>query len=352
MPSHENAPARVAVVGVGRMGGHHARTYHQMPGVELAAVVDHDEDRRETLADQYGCRAYRDSAELLEKEPDLLGVSVAVPTRFHTPAAAPLLERGVACLIEKPLAGTLAEAMELAALAKKHDAVLQVGHTERFNPAVRGVEKLKLVPRFMEVDRVSPMTFRSLDVGVVMDMMIHDLDILLMLAQSPIAKVDAVGVAVLGDHEDVCDARLTFANGCVATMTGSRLALNTTRKLRLFNEEAYVTLDYAKRTGLIIRKSGNDAALSDVKQQLAAGADLSDLDFTDLINLEELEMDLPPEEEDPLTAQATAFLRCAREGGTPVVSAEQGCAAIDAAERIVAAIAAHRWDGLGSTKID
>ncbi|MEM8738323.1 MAG: Gfo/Idh/MocA family oxidoreductase [Planctomycetota bacterium] len=341
----------VAVVGVGRMGRHHARTYHQMPGVTLAAVVDRDIERAQTLADEYGCAAYASVEELMAQRPEVRGVSVAVPTQFHAAAATPLLERGVACLVEKPLAGTLAEARALAAVAERHGAVLQVGHTERFNPAVRAVEALGVTPRFMEVDRVSPMTFRSLDVGVVMDMMIHDLDILLMLAQSPIVRVDAVGVAVMGEHEDVCDARLTFENGCVATLTGSRLAFKTERKLRIFNETKYVALDYAKRTGIIISKSGNDASLADVKAQLAAGADLSDLDFTDLIHLEELEMDLPEGEDDPLTAQAAAFLRCVRSGGTPVVSAEQGCAAIDAAERIREAIAAHRWQGLGSSKI-
>ena len=345
------SPTRAAVVGVGRMGRHHARTYAAMDGVTLAGVVDADLDRAETIVEEYGGRAYSSVDALLDAEPDLTGVSVAVPTEHHVAAATPLLQRGVACLVEKPLAATSAAARQLAELAAQHHAVLQVGHTERFNPAVRAAAALGLVPRFMEVDRVSPMTFRSLDVGVVMDMMIHDVDILLTLARSPIVRVDAVGVSVLGDHEDVCDARLTFASGCVATLTGSRLALKTERKLRIFSEDSYVSLNYADRSGLVIQKSGNDTALDDLRSQLAAGADLSDLDFTDLINIEELATDLPPEERDPLTARAASFLRAARGESPVVVTADEGVAAIEAAEQIMRAMAEHRWEGLGSTKV-
>jgi predicted dehydrogenase len=208
---------------------------------------------------------------------------------------------------------------------------------------------MNLTPRFIEIDRVSPMTFRSLDVGVVMDMMIHDLDIVLTLAGCPLVKVDAVGVAVLGEHEDVCDARLVFESGCVATLTGSRLAMKTERKLRMFSETGYVSLDYAKRSGLVIRKSDNDSALSDIREKLRAGADLSDLDFGDLISIDELAMDQGDDassEADPLTAQLTSFLQAVRDGSEPVVTAAQGVAAIEAAERVLKAIASHRWKGL------
>lgn len=342
---------QVAVIGVGRMGRHHARTWAALPSAKLVAVVDPDAERAETLADEYGCEAFADSAQLLHRHPALVGVSIAVPTESHYAAAEPFLTRGIACLIEKPLAPTLPEANRLRELAEQHDALVQVGHTERFNPAVRALASMQLSPRFMQVDRVSPMTFRSLDVGVVMDMMIHDLDILLMLAHSPIARVEAVGVCVLGEHEDVCDARLTFESGCVATLTGSRLALKTERKLRLFSETSYVSLDYAKRSGLVIRKSRNDSALDDLRAALRAGEDLSNLDFTDLLELEELGMDLPEDESDPLTAQAMAFLHSALTGSAAVVSAAQGCAAIDAAERILRAMADHQWEGLPSPRI-
>ncbi len=267
--NNSSTAMNVAVIGVGRMGTHHARTYKKLAGARLAAVADADLERAATVADELGCAAYASAEELLARHPDVTAVSVAVPTRFHVETARPLLERKIACLVEKPLAPTVAAARELVDVATAHHATLQVGHTERFNPAVRAVVDMNVTPRFMEVDRVSPMTFRSLDVGVVMDMMIHDLDIVLMLADSPLVKVDAVGVAVLGEHEDVCYARLVFASGCVANLTASRLALKTERKLRVFSEIAYVSLDYQKRTGVVIRKSENAAALERVREQIA-----------------------------------------------------------------------------------
>jgi predicted dehydrogenase len=337
----------VAVVGVGRMGKHHARTYNNMDLTRLVAVVDFDEERAETVADEYGCRAFTSVAELLEHCPEVKAVTVAVPTKYHADSAYPLMEKGVACLIEKPLAGSVKEAVELAEFARQHDCVLQVGHTERFNPAVRAVAAMDITPRFLEVTRVSPMTFRSLDVGVVMDMMIHDLDVVLSLVDRPIVDVQAVGISVLGDKEDICDARLTFEGGCVATLKGSRVALKTERRLRLFSEDAYVSLDYGSREGIVVRKTANAEALDDVRSKLQDGADLSDVNYMDLVKIDQLEMDLPADEADQLTAQAKAFINAIQSGTRPVVTAEQGYAAVDAAERIVAAIAAHAWDGIG-----
>lgn len=362
MNNPEQGTVPVAVVGVGRMGRHHARTYAKLTGAKLVAVVDPDADRAGEVADEYGCEALGSVEELLARHlphstparggaPAALAVSVAVPTKFHAAAAEPLLCRGVPCLIEKPLAPSVAEARRLATLAAEHGAVLQVGHTERFNPAVRAVAALNTVPRFLEIDRVSPMTFRSLDVGVVMDLMIHDLDIVLMLARSRIARVDAVGVAVLGDAEDVADARLTFENGCVANLTASRLALKTERKLRLFSETAYVSLDYQRRSGVLIRRTANDAALERVRQQVAAGMDLSDLDYGELVQVEELSMEVPPGQEDPLTAELTSFLDAVRRGTNPAVDAEAGYAAVDAAERVLASMHAHQWEGRQGIKL-
>ncbi len=340
------------MVGVGRMGRHHARTYKQMPEANLVAVVDMDEDRRETVADEYGCNAYDSVEALIAGEPTLKAVTIAVPTIHHVAATKPFLEKGIACLVEKPIAPTVADAKELAGFADGCGTLLQVGHTERFNPAVRTVAGMGLTPRYIEVDRVSPMTFRSLDVGVVMDMMIHDLDIMLMFANSPIAKVDATGVSVLGEHEDVCSARIVFENGCVANLTGSRLALKTERKLRLFSEEGYVSLNYASRSGIVVKKSSdNTDALAMVREQLAAGKDLSDLDYSELITVDELTMDVPEGEEDQLTAQAKSFLRAAINGEKPVVSAEEGYAAVDAAERVVQSIRSHKWVGRDSSII-
>ncbi|MEM6751158.1 MAG: gfo/Idh/MocA family oxidoreductase, partial [Planctomycetota bacterium] len=224
-------------------------------------------------------------------------------------------------------------------------AVLQVGHTERFNPAVRAVAAMDITPRFIEIDRVSPMTFRSLDVGVVMDLMIHDLDIVLMLVRSKIQRIEAVGIAVMGDCEDICDCRIVFESGCVVNLTASRVALKTERKLRLFSEDAYVTLDYQSRSGVVLRRSSNALALSAVREAIHTGADLSDVDYQDLINVEQLAMDLPEGEDDPLTAQLGAFIRAVRSGEAPPVTAEDGYAAVDAAQRVLEGIRRHKWEG-------
>jgi len=339
-------PTKVAVIGVGRMGNHHARTYANVAEAELVAVVDRDEERAETVADAYGAEGLPSVDVLLDRHPDLGAVTVAVPTAHHVAAATPLLERGVACLIEKPLAGTSAECRQLAELAEDHDAVLQVGHTERFNPAVRALSAMKARARFVEVDRVSPMTFRSLDVGVVMDMMIHDLDIVLSLVGSPIAEVRAAGFSLISPYEDVADTRIVFDSGCVAKITTSRLALKTERKLRLFSESAYVTLDYQARTGLMLRLDKNARPLEWVREQLAAGADLSNLDYKSVVQVEELKMDLPEGEDDPLTGQCKSFLAAARGEHPPEVDAGAGVAAVAAAEQVLEAIRGHAWEGL------
>jgi len=348
---NEQSPMDVAVIGVGRMGRHHARTYAAMPEANLVAVVDADQERAATVAEEFGGQPLPDVAALLERHPQVRAVSVAVPTVRHGPAAAMLLERGVACLIEKPLAPTVEQARDLVELARRHHAIVQVGHTERFNPAVRAVAALELTPRFMEVDRISPMTFRSLDVGVVMDMMIHDLDIVLMLARSPIRRVDATGVAVLGRHEDVANARLVFDNGCVANLTASRLALKTERKLRIFSETTYVSLDYQRRSGVVIQRAANETELEHVRARIEAGADLSDLDYSELVRVDELTMDLAPGQDDPLTAQLTSFLDAVRGGRPAAVDVQAGYEAVEAAQRVVEAIADHHWEGVAGPRV-
>ncbi|WP_428390032.1 Gfo/Idh/MocA family oxidoreductase [Mucisphaera sp.] len=341
----------VAVIGVGRMGSHHARTYKNLPQARLVAVVDADEDRAFTVADQYGCEAYTSPEELIEKQPGLRAATVAVPTQMHMAAARPLLERKIACLVEKPLAPSRAEARELATLAQMQGAVLQVGHTERFNPAVRAVAAMGITPRFIEVDRVSPMTFRSLDVGVVMDMMIHDLDIIHMLVDSEVQRVEAAGISVVSEYEDVANARFVFESGCVANVTASRLALKTERKMRIFSEKAYVSLDYGKRSGVVIKLAENAEALDEIRRLLQDGTDLTELDYSSLVNLDELTMELPAGEEDPLTAELSSFLEAARTGDRPAVDAEAGYTAVNAAERVLAAMRAHRWEGISGSKI-
>lgn len=341
-PISEGATLRCAVVGVGRMGRHHARVYSEMAGVDFVGVVDPDEDRRESVAEARGCSAMASVEELLERGVD--AVSVAAPTTAHLAVARPLLEAGVACLIEKPLAPDAEEAQRIVDIADDRAAVLQVGHIERYNPAVRALRHRRtqegepeIVPRFIEVHRVSPMTFRSLDVSVVFDMMIHDLDVVLMLmgGAEPV-DVQAAGVPVLTEHDDVCNVRLTFERPqgvCVANITASRLAFKTERKTRIIADDAYVSIDYAKRAGVLIRRTANAAQLEEVREALREGNDLSDLDYHDLVHIENLEV-TPA---DQLELQISEFLDSVRTGRRPEVDARAGFAAVRTAERIEAA---------------
>ena len=332
----------VAVIGAGRMGRHHARIYHQLEQAKLLAVVDGEADRADALADQFNCDSLTCVDELLAKYPQVKAASIATPTIAHEPTASPLLSRGIACLIEKPLAGSVAEARRIIDAAERHGALVQVGHSERFNPIVKAVSEFDIHPRYIEVDRVSPMTFRSVDVGVVFDIMIHDLDIVQMLTRSEVADVQACGVAVLGKHEDVASARIRFADGCVANLTASRLALKTERKLRVFSENSYISVDYARKTGVILTRTANQAALDEVRHQIEEGADLSDLDYTKLVNAQDIAIN----DEEPLKAELSNFLDAVAGKAQPAVSGRAGFAAVEAAERVIEAIRAHRWEGV------
>ncbi len=337
---------RCGVVGVGRMGRHHARVYAEMPNVELVGVVDADEERREVVSDRHACPAFDSVDALIEAGVD--AVSIAVPTTNHLPVARKLMNAGVACLVEKPLARDAEEARELVELSERTGVVLQVGHSERFNPAVRALvreheshpDRGGIIPRFIEVHRVSPMTFRSVDVSVVFDMMIHDLDVVLMLmdGDEPV-EVEASGVPVITEHPDICNARLTFdrpQGKCVANITASRLALKTERKIRIIGDDAYVSVDYARKSGVVIRRTANRIQLEEVRDELRRGTDLSDLDYGELVALENLEID----DAEPLRMQAESFLDAIRTGERPEVDAQAGFAAVRTAERIEASIMA------------
>lgn len=335
----QTSPVPVAVVGCGRMGRLHARVYSQMPQVKLVGVVDLLPDAAAETAAQYG-------GEALSSVRDLVGrvqaVTIATPTTTHVDVATPLLDAGVACLIEKPLARNVCEARKIVEAARRHKTMLQVGHIERFNPAVRSLRKLNMRPRYIEVTRISPLTFRSIDVGVVLDVMIHDIDIVLNLAQSKVARIDAQGVSIVGGGppsapaEDICSARLTFENGCVANLTASRLSLKTERRLRVFSPEAYVSIDYQKKYGIVVRKTGNLKAIREAVEQIRSGAvkDLASLDYTKIVKVEELTID----DVEPLRAQNEAFIRCVTTGEPPIVSGDDGLAAVEVAEAIVGAI--------------
>lgn len=340
-----SARIKVAVVGVGRMGGHHARVYSQMPEAHLVAVCDPNLAKAQAIAEQYHCQAFSSESQLVAANLGVQAATVAVPTVYHRSVAETLLSSGVDCLIEKPLAPTVQDAAAIVALAKSQNRVLQVGHTERFNPAVIAIRKYNLKPKFIEVHRISPMTFRSIDIGVVLDMMIHDIDIVHSLVGSPVRDVTAVGVGVIGLHEDIANARLTFDNGCVANLTASRLALKTERKMRLFSPTAYLTVDYQKKSGAVITRTANEEQLAKVREQVRAGqvADLSQLNYPELVKYEELAV----VEKEPLRAEQEAFLHAVYNRTTPQVTGEDGLAAVDIAARITHSISQNVWKDVG-----
>ncbi len=337
---------RVAIVGVGRMGKLHARVLSELDGAELACVVDTDIATAKAVGKQRNCKALTDAAEAV----DLADAAIiAVPTLSHIDAARPFIDAGKDVLIEKPITCDPEAAEELIALAKKTGARVQVGHTERFNPAVVAMQKYAIRPKFIEAHRISPFTFRSADVGVVLDMMIHDIDLVLMLAGGAVEMIHAVGVNVIGEHEDICNARLIFDNGCVANITASRLAIKTERKMRVFSEEAYLSVDYGKKLGIVIKRSENLDLI-----QMARELDIDDLaelagsvDYAKLLRVEELVVD---DSIEPLRRQAEAFCETVVNDTPPVVSARDGLAAVRVANDIVAAIKTHRWDGPASDR--
>jgi predicted dehydrogenase len=331
--STTGAPLPVGVIGCGRMGRLHARVLSQMPRVKLVGVVDANAQSAEETAKQYNCEPFTDPKQLLSR---VKAVTIAVPTQFHVASAEPFLRAGIACLIEKPLAKDVAECRQIVELAKSGNALVQVGHIERFNPAVRALFKLDIKPTFIEVVRVSPMTFRSIDVGVVLDMMIHDLDIVLKLANSPVARVEAVGGSVIGTVEDVCNARITFESGCVANVTASRLAAGTDRRLRVFGDGGFASIDYAKKQGAVVRRGDRLAFVREAVAKVRAGesVDLSGLKYEDLLKVEPLTID----DQDQLRAEQESFIDAVTTRSRPQVTAEDGAAAVELATRIVQAI--------------
>jgi predicted dehydrogenase len=294
---------RVGVVGVGHIGGNHARLYSEMDSANFTAVYDVDDDRAKSVARKFQIRA----ATSLEEFANLIdAASVATPTSSHFAVARPLLERGKHLLIEKPITENTPHASELASLAAKNRLILQVGHVERFNPVLSALEARLTHPRFIEAHRLSPYPDRSTDIGVVLDLMIHDLEIILHLVQSPVQSIDAVGVPVLSRGEDIANARLRFESGCVANVTSSRISPERMRKIRVFQEDAYLSLDYEKQSGEIYRRE--------------SGKILRDK--------------VPIEREEPLKRELASFVECASTGREPRVSGFQATAALELAVEI------------------
>jgi predicted dehydrogenase len=315
-----------AVIGVGAFGRNHARVYHQLEKeghpVRLAGVVDADTQRAETVAREFGCPSFASIEALLAAHKDVQAASVTVPTVAHLAVARTLMQAGVDVLIEKPVAASLADADELVRLAKTHDRVAQVGHLERFNPAVIATQPLITQPMFFEVHRLSVFTPRSLDVDVVLDLMIHDLDVVLSLVKSPVKEVRAVGLAILSGKTDIANVRLEFESGCVANFTASRVSTERVRKLRFFQPRQYISIDYGRQDVVVFSVGGEPAAVPSVNPHIGISKPA--------IHAEE-----------PLHAEINAFLDAVRSRSTPLVSLEDGRRALALALEIVAAIREH-----------
>ena len=269
-------------------------------------------------------------------------VTIATPTIAHLEIAKLFIENDVAVMIEKPLATDSAQGMQIVELAKKYNCIAAVGHSERCNPVVQAMKRLAIEPKFIEAVRVSPYPFRSTDISVVLDVMIHDIDIVLSMAASKVAKVDAVGLAVLEDKEDICNARLVFENGCVANITASRLALKTERKVRVFSRQGYLSVDYFKKTGTVIKAAPNIDVVEKIRELKKKGTlGLLTTNWTDLLHIEKLDID----DKEPLKVEQESFLRAVLDKSSrPEVTAEEGLAAMQCAEMILASVKQHKWE--------
>jgi predicted dehydrogenase len=299
---------RVGVIGYGHVGRHHARILSGLDDVDLRWIVDIDRGRADEGAALVGAKAACSAHDLLG---EVDAVAVAVPTRAHVEVTLPFLERGVAALVEKPLAGSLDEADRLIAAAASSSATLGVGHTERFNPAVTAAVRLVTEPKFIEVHRLGTFPERSLDIDVVFDVMIHDLDVILALVQSEVVSIEAVGVAVLTDRVDIANVRLRFATGCIANLTASRISRERVRKIRWFQHDAYVSIDYAEQElehWRLVRRNGHTPIIEGGK------------------------IDVPRQE--PLKIELMDFVAAARMGRQPAVDGPAGRRALALAHRV------------------
>jgi predicted dehydrogenase len=294
---------RIGVVGVGHIGSNHARLYAELPSVEFTAVYDVDAFRSRTIGGKFGAQPAKSLDEFAEM---IDAASVATPTNTHHAIARSLLAKGKHVLVEKPITDNTAHATELAELATQNGLILQVGHVERFNPVLGVLERHLTHPRFIEAHRLSPYSERSTDIGVVLDLMIHDLEVILHFVRSPLWSIDAVGVPVLSKSEDIANARLHFEDGCVANVTSSRISPERLRKIRIFQEDAYLSLDYQNQSGEIYRRIGGHI-------------------MRDRVDIER---------EEPLKLQLASFVECAATGREPRVSGSQATAALKLAVEI------------------
>ena len=305
---------RVAVVGVGDFGRNHARVYRQLGGVDLVGIVDLNSERAQRVADEFGTKVLP-GLDSLSGRVD--AVSLAVPTSEHASIGCLLLSRGIDVLVEKPIAASVSEADLLMDAARQYARVLQIGHLERFNPAFVAVLPIIKEPLYFEVHRLGVFSPRSLDIDVVYDVMIHDLDILLTLADSPVASIHALGIPVITDKVDIAHARIEFASGAVANLTASRVSTERVRKLRFFQHHEYISLDYARQDALRIR--------------VRKPAPQPEFDFEPIAT----------KHEEPLAAELRAFVDAVRRRTAPLIDARAGRRALELADRVMAGILEH-----------
>ena len=294
---------KVAVIGTGHLGSIHAKLYKEIPGCSLEAICDTNDKTLDSVSKELGVLGVSDYRKLYGK---IDAVSIATPTRMHFKVAADFLNNKMHALVEKPFTPTIEEADNLIKIADAHGLILQVGHIERFNSAFNATKKIIKDPKFIECHRLSPFPNRSLDVGAVLDIMIHDIDIILGLVNSPIEKIESVGVNVLTRFEDIANARITFRNGCVANLTASRVSEEIMRKIRIFQENTYISLDYKNAQAKVYRKG----LLKITKE------------------------DLPIEKEEPLKKELESFIECVRGHKEPLVSGKVAREALDCALKI------------------
>lgn len=336
-------PLRLAVIGVGHLGKEHARIASTLPGVAVVGVVDVFPQQAQAVGEKLGVPYHTDFHHFLDK---VDAASIVVPTSQHYEVASEFLKRGVPVLVEKPLAPTLRQADKLVELSDKHQAILQVGHIERFNPAFEEVKNLAIQPRFIRAERMGPFSGRSTDIGVVLDLMIHDIDLLLDLVKAPVERVEALGISVFGKNEDIANARLFFTNGCVADVTASRSSPTPCRQMHVWSPEGYASIDFGQRRVTLIQPSQQlrEEGLDTSKMQAADRARLKEDLFTRYLPSTTIERPA----QDQLTAELKHFVDCVKKNRKPIVSGKEGRDAIAVAEKVIYSLRRHSWNGFMS----
>lgn len=312
------AKIRCGVAGVGSLGQHHARIYSTLPGVDFVGIYDASAPRAAEISAKFGCRTFRTIEELAEA---CDAISVVVPTDKHAEVALPLLAKKCHLLIEKPICANLEEAEQVLAAAKAHHCIVQVGHIEHFNPVMSFLEKAVSEPKFITAERLAPFTPRGTEVGVVLDLMIHDIGVVLQLVKSPVARMESVGVSVLSKTEDIANTRMTFENGCVATLSASRMSTKKVREIRIFQSSAYLSLDFMNQTGHLVKKSSIVAYGVKLKMGLVKAGDLSAIPVENI----------PIEKGEPLSLELAHFVESVAKARQPKVDGVLGKTALELA---------------------